>query len=53
MYFLSRKNSTKEEQQNPKMSVNEPALCLGRRLGGQLPAASKGPQHQAEEASPT
>ena len=35
------------------MSVNEPALCLGRRLGGQLPTASNRPQHQAEEAAPT
>lgn len=43
MYFLSRKNSEKEKKQSPKMSVNEPALCLGRRQDGQLPAASYGP----------
>ena len=58
MYFLSRKNSEKEKKQRPKMFVNEPALCLGRRLGGQPPAASNGtpappPPYQAEEASPT
>ena len=51
--IFSQGRILKKKKQSPKMSVNEPALCLGRRLGGQLPTASNRPQHQAEEAAPT